>query len=131
MWHYQGTEFNEVGDWIGFVYIITNRQNGRRYLGKKNFYFTRTKSVKGKRKRVRVESDWRDYYGSNKELLTDVEKCGKDSFHREIIRLCRSKGEFAYYEAKAQFEHDVLMSDDWYNTWICVRVHAKHLKKDT
>jgi hypothetical protein len=127
MWLYDNVEFTDVGEYVGFVYLITNLTNGRKYIGKKNFYFTKTRTIKGKRKRTKVESDWRDYYGSNKELQADVELLGKDLFKREILKLCNSKGEFGYYEAKYQFENNVLEEDNWYNTWIMVRVHKKHL----
>lgn len=128
MWLFNNEPFDDIADYVGFVYIITNLTNGRKYIGKKNFYFSKTRTVKGKKKRSKIESDWRDYYGSNKELLEDINKLGKDLFKREIVRLCKSKGEFGYYEAKLQFENNVLESDDWYNTWIMVRVHKKHLK---
>lgn len=127
MWLYNNEPFDDIADYVGYVYIITNLTNGRKYLGKKNFYFSKTRTIKGKKKRSKVESDWREYYGSNKELLEDVEKLGKDLFKREIVRLCKSKGEFGYWEAKLQFENNVLESDEWYNTWIMVRVHKKHL----
>jgi hypothetical protein len=127
MWLYNNVEFTDVGEYVGFVYLITNLTNGRKYIGKKNFYFTKSRIVKGKRKRTKVESDWRDYYGSNKELQADVELLGKDLFERKILKLCKSKGEFGYYEAKYQFENNVLEEDNWYNTWIMVRVHKKHL----
>jgi len=127
MWLYNNVEFTDVGEYVGFVYLITNLTNDRKYIGKKNFYFSKTRTVKGKRKRTKVESDWKDYYGSNKELQADVELLGKDLFKREILKLCKSKGEFGYYEAKYQFENNVLESDKYYNTWIMVRVHKKHL----
>ena len=127
MWLYNNEPFDDIADYVGYVYIITNLTNGRKYLGKKNFYFSKTRTVKGKKKRSKIESDWREYFGSNKELLEDVEKLGRDLFKREIVRLCKSKGEFGYWEAKLQFENNVLETNDWYNTWIMVRVHKKHL----
>jgi len=127
-WLYNDNLFEDIADYVGFVYLITNLQNGRKYIGKKNFYFSKTRTVKGKKKRTKVESDWKEYFGSNKELLEDVEKLGKENFKREIVRLCKSKGEFGYWEAKLQFENNVLESNDYYNTWIMVRVHKKHLK---
>jgi hypothetical protein len=126
-WLYNDIPFEDIADYVGFVYLITNLQNGRKYIGKKNFYFSKTRTVKGKKKRSKVESDWKKYFGSNKELLEDVEKLGQENFKREIIKLCKSKGEFGYYEAKYQFENNVLESNDYYNTWIMVRVHKKHL----
>ena len=128
MWYYNNEPIEQIPEgMIGYVYCITNLTNNKKYLGKKNFYFSRTKVIKGKKKKTKVESDWRDYYGSNKELNADVDLLGAEHFKREIIKLCKSKGEFGYYEAKYQFEHNVLESDDWYNTWIMCRVHKKHL----
>lgn len=124
---------------IGFVYCITNIDSDKRYIGKKNLYSTRTatKTVKlkttgeKKKKRVRTkkESDWRDYYGSSEDLCADVTSLGKDKFKREILRLCESKGELSYYEAKYQFDYGVLLDPaNFYNRWISVKVHTIHLK---
>lgn len=124
---------------IGFVYCITNTKTGKRYIGKKNFYSTRasvktvTLKTTGEKKRKRVkttkESDWRDYYGSSDDLCTDVSLIGKENFKREILRLCVSKGELSYYEAKYQFDYDVLLNpENFYNRWISVKVHTIHLK---
>jgi len=128
-WLYDGTEFisEMIGDSYGFVYLITNEIDQKKYVGKKLFWSSKTKTVKKKKKRFKVESDWADYYGSNKELQEDVERLGADNFKREILRLCRSKGECSYYEAKLQFEKDVLTSDEYYNSWIMVKVHKNHL----
>jgi hypothetical protein len=130
MWIYEGKEFTEVPEKIiGFVYKITNLQSGRQYIGKKLFTFARKKSVKGKRKRVRVESDWREYYGSNKELLHDIATLGGEHFQREILHLCTGKGWCNYFEAKLQFQYGVLeQPDKFYNDWIMCKVHRKHLK---
>ena len=127
MWYYKGEHFDSIGDYVGFVYVITNTVDNRKYIGKKNFYFSRSKQVKGKKKRLKVESDWKDYYGSNKELSADVERLGKENFKREILMLCKSKGDFAYYEAKFQFDNNVLESNDYYNSWIMCRIHKRHL----
>ena len=116
-----------IGDSYGFVYLITNVVDGKKYVGKKLFWSSKTKMVKKKKKRFKVESDWASYFGSNKELQEDVERLGHESFTREILRLCRSKGECSYYEAKLQFEKDVLTSDEYYNSWIMVKVHKNHL----
>ena len=68
-----------------------------KYIGKKNFYFSKTKQVKGKKKRIKVESDWKEYYGSNKTLAEHVSLFGENKFIREIIHLCYTKGEMTYY----------------------------------
>jgi hypothetical protein len=127
MWYFNNEEFQDIGEYVGFVYLITNLINGRKYIGKKNLYFSKSRQVKGKKKRFKVESDWRSYYGSNKELAADVEKLGKENFKREILKLCTTKGEFSYFEAKYQFDNNVLESDDYYNSWIMCRIHKKHL----
>lgn len=124
-------------DCIGFVYIITNLNSGRRYIGKKLAKFSKTtyKTVKLKngnkrRKKIRgkIESDWRDYYGSNDRLNQDVITLGKENFRREILYYCTSKAECSYIEAREQFSRRVLESDEWYNGHIQVRVHGSHIK---
>jgi hypothetical protein len=127
MWYFDNEEFQDIGEYIGFVYLITNLTNGRKYIGKKNLYFSKSRQVKGKRKRFKVESDWRDYYGSNKELQEEVEKLGKEVFRREILRLCISKGEASYFEAKEQFTRNVLETDEYYNVWISCKIRKSHL----
>jgi len=113
----------------GFVYIITNTVNDRKYIGKKWFWSLRKKKIKGKKraKRVKLESDWKDYYGSSAELLADIEKYGKDNFKREILVLCKTKGDTSYHEARLQFEFRVLESDEYYNSWIICKVRKNHI----
>jgi hypothetical protein len=129
-WIYNNEDFTEdkIGDYYGFVYQITNLVNGRKYIGKKFFYSSKTKQVKGKKKRFKVSSDWQTYYGSNEELKKDVIIHGKEQFKREIIHLCLTKGTTGYLEAKEQFINGVLESDEFYNTWIMVRVRNSHIK---
>ena len=129
-WTYNNTDFTEddIGDNYGFVYLITNTLTGKKYIGKKFFYSMKTKVIKGKKKRYKVFSDWQTYYGSNTELQNDVKLHGMEAFEREIIHLCKSKGECGYLEAKEQFDRSVLESNDYYNTWIMVRVRKSHIK---
>ena len=123
-------------DCVGFVYMITNVTNERKYIGKKLAKFSKTtqKTVKlkngtKKKKKIRtkVESDWQDYYGSSPELTKDVESIGKDNFKREILYYCKSKSECSYIEAREQFSRRVLESKDYYNGHIQVRVHGSHI----
>ena len=137
-WTYQGNTITELPeDCVGFVYLITNNVSGRKYIGKKlaKFSKTSTKTVKlkngtKKKKKIRskVDSDWREYYGSNDQLNKDVEALGADKFTREILYLCKSKAECSYIEAREQFTHKVLESTDYYNGQISVRVHGSHIK---
>jgi hypothetical protein len=129
-WIYKENDFTEemIGENYGFVYCITNTTSGKKYIGKKFFYSSKTKQVKGKKKKIKVSSDWQTYYGSNEELKKDVIIHGQEAFVREILHLCKSKGECGYLEAKEQFVNGVLESDKYYNTWIMVRVRKSHIK---
>ena len=137
-WFFQDTPIEELPeDCVGFVYLITNNLSGRKYIGKKlaKFSKTTTKTVKlkngtKKKKKIRskVDSDWRDYYGSSAELTTDINNLGTENFTREILFYCKSKAECSYIEAREQFTRKVLESTDYYNGQISVRVHGSHIK---
>ena len=131
MWLYNSKEVtinNLPEDALGFVYIITNLVNGRRYIGKKLLKFSKIKIVKGKKKKSKVLSDWLTYYSSSDSLKEDVKKYGKENFKREILHFCKSKAEMSYLELKEQVFNGVLESDMWYNSWIMVRIRKDHLK---
>jgi hypothetical protein len=138
-WTYQGSPIQELPeDCVGFVYLITNRVSGRKYIGKKLAKFAKTtykvvklKNGTKKKKKIRskIDSDWQTYYGSNDELNKDVAALGADQFTREIMYYCRSKAECSYIEAREQFTHKVLESQEYYNGQISVRVHGSHIKK--
>jgi len=139
-WIYQGIKFTPDepftyerygNEWYGFVYCITNRATNKKYIGKKFFWKAKTLPITKKRKRrqrLKVESDWKDYWGSNKHLQEDVAQCGKDMFYREILHLCKTKGECAYMETKEQFEREVLLSEQYYNGIINCRIGSKSVK---
>lgn len=132
MWIYKGNKFTSdmIDDNFGFVYEISDLDNGKKYIGKKWFWNTRKRPpLKGKtRKRiVKSESDWQDYFGSSDEVKLLVEQSGRERFGREILHLCKNKGECTYFEAKIQFERDVLLSDEYYNEFIGCKIHSKHV----
>jgi len=131
-WYYQGEKYLDTPeDYQGFVYIITELDTGKRYIGKKNFWQPKTLPITKKRKRrvrTRVESNWKDYFGSNKELQQLVEAKGINAFKREILHLCKSKGEMSYMELKEQMDRNVLFLDEYFNNIIQVRIHGKHVK---
>ena len=133
MWIYGQKTVEELpADVVGFVYQITNMTNGRMYIGKKLARFKRSRPpLKGRKnkRRYKVDSDWRDYYGSSDELTADVMRLGKDKFQREILYYCHSKAELSYIEAREQFARKVLESNDYYNGHIRVRVHGKGILK--
>ena len=133
-WTHRGKPVDQLpDDCVGFVYVITNTQNGRMYIGKKLAKFKTTrykmhtqKNGKKVRKRIRgaVSSDWQDYYGSSDALAKDLQQLGKEKFLREILYYCNSKAECNYVEAREQFNRKVLESDQYYNGHIRVRVHG-------
>ena len=136
-WMYEGRPYEPPKDFTpddiyGFVYCITNRATNKKYVGKKFFWKAKTLPItktRKRRKRLKVESDWKDYWGSNKHLVEDVNKQGKDMFYREILHLCKTKGECAYMETKEQFDREVLFTDDYYNGIINCRIGANSVKK--
>jgi len=138
VWLYEQQKIETLPeDCVGFVYLITNKLTGRRYIGKKLAKFSKTsykvvklKNGNKKKKRIRskIDSDWQLYYGSNEQLNKDIAELGADNFTREILFYCKSKAECSYIEAREQFNHRVLESDNWYNGQISVRVHGSHIK---
>ena len=132
-WTYQGTTFtsDDINDFFGYIYRITNLQNGRQYIGRK--YFTqrrKPRSGKGKR-RVTSESDWKNYYGSSAELKADVKSLGKSLFRREIISLHTTKGQVNYEETRQLFLNNVLTehingTPAYYNS----NILGRYMRKD-
>lgn len=136
-WFYNGQVIDQLpNDIIGFVYLITNNVSGKKYIGKKLAKFTKTKTktvtlksgVK-KKKRVKTyeESDWKTYWSSSEELKKDVASLGENSFTREILHYCNSKGVLSYMELKEQMDRAVLESTDYYNGIVQVKIHKSHV----
>ena len=113
-WLYDGKVFEseDIKDYFGFCYILTDLENGMKYIGRKYFYSIRKK--KGIRKKVRSESDWKTYYSSSKKIQQMVLESGTNRFKREILSLYKKKGQVNYNETKLLFKHDVLEAVDEY-----------------
>jgi len=133
-WIYKGEIVEEIPDGIeAFVYLITNNTNNKKYIGKKLTTRKVTRPpLKGKKNKRRStkESDWREYWGSSDHLKEDVAILGEDQFTREILYYCASRGIASYLEAREQFEREVLLSDDYYNGIINVRVGGSKILKE-
>jgi len=127
-WLYEGKEFEYDDQWYGFIYLIENVVNGKRYIGRKFLTKAGYKTVNKKRKKIRVESDWADYYGSSPALAKDIEIFGRENFKRTILRLCKSRGECNYLEIKYIIEYNAILREDFYNEWIQCKVSRSHVK---
>ena len=125
-WTYKGKKITKIPEeYEGFVYLITNKKTGQKYIGKKLAKFKTTKPpLKGRKNKRRgyKESDWKTYYGSSDRLNADVAQLGEKHFTREILYLCKGRGEMSYIEAREQFDRRVLETDEYYNGIINVRV---------
>lgn len=136
MWEFNGKVFDvpieeiNAEGYVGFVYKITNLDNGMIYIGKKNFFSHRKLKPTDKRRKT-VESDWKKYYGSSANIKEDVKAMGKDRFKREIIYLCKTLRALTYYEMKLQFEHDVILKDNYYNDNIAGKFFASDARHIT
>ena len=130
-WMYEGNPFtsDDIGDYYGFVYCITNNINGKSYIGRK--YFVQKRKPKGGKRRVTSESNWKRYFGSSEELKQDIKRMGEENFRREIISLHTTLGRVNYEETKQLFLHNVLAeklengSPAYYNSNILGRYYRK------
>jgi len=116
---------SNIESYQGFVYLITNKNTGKYYVGKKFFWSKRTrKPLKGRnnKRHYVVESDWKTYYGSSKSLQEDIDLLGENAFTREILILCDNKFDCAYQELLEQLKRDVLFDPNSYNGIINVRL---------
>ena len=132
-WSYKGIPFTSdmIGDYEGFVYIVTDLSNSMKYIGKKNFWRTKKlPPLKGKvnKRHSQVTSDWCSYYGSSDSLCKDVAVLGEQYFSRTILKLCANKTMMSYWETKLQFEADVLSRTDYYNEFISCRINSTGLR---
>jgi len=131
-WLFDGKPFDTQDipeEAYGFVYCVENTLTGRKYIGKKFFWKVLRRKVAGRKNRkvVKSESDWKKYYGSNKELLEDLRINGEEHFKRSIVRICNNKTECAYYEMKAQIDLEVLLREDYYNEFIGGKIVGRNL----
>ncbi len=130
-WFYDGKPFDtdDIQDYFGFVYLIQNNINGRKYIGRK--YFWQFRTPKGKKRKVKSESDWKKYYGSCPELKEDIEKIGRENFSRTILSLHKTKGKTNYEETRQLFTNNVLTESldtgepAFYNSNILSRYYRK------
>ena len=131
-WRYNGKIFDsdDIGNYFGFVYYITNVSTNRKYLGRK--YFWSFRKPPGKKRKVKQESDWKKYYGSCPELKEDIKKYGKEIFSREILSLHETKGLCNYEETKQLFLNNVLSEalDNGTPAFYNSNILGRYMRKD-
>ena len=131
-WYYNGKPFesSDIQDYFGFVYLIKNNLNGRKYVGRK--YFWQFRTPKGKKRKVKSESDWKNYYGSCPELKEDIGKIGRENFSRTIISLHKTKGKTNYEETRQLFLNNVLTEslDNGVPAFYNSNVLSRYFRKD-
>jgi hypothetical protein len=131
-WRFNGEIFESenIEDHFGFIYLIVNTLNQRKYLGRK--YFWSFRKPKGKTRKVKQESDWKKYYGSCPELKEDIKIYGKENFSREILSLHKTLGKVNYEETRQLFLNNVLIEslDDGTPTYYNSNVLGRYYRKD-
>ena len=131
-WRYNEKVFEstDIGDYYGFVYHIINNTNGRQYIGRK--YFWKFRTPKGKKRKVKSESDWKKYYGSCPELKEEIGKVGRENFSRIILSLHHTKGKTNFEETRQLFAHNVLTEslDDGTPRYYNSNILSRYFRKD-
>ena len=129
-WYFHNTpiEFteNDIGDAFGFVYIISHKKSGRKYIGKKFFTKSKTKQLRARRKSLAFLR-LAHLLGSNKELQADVLANGESEYTREIIHVCKTRSECSYLETWEIFKRHALLNESYYNAWVTCKIHKAHL----
>ena len=131
-WIYQGTTFTSehIDNFFGFVYCITNNQSNRKYIGRK--YFWKFRTPKGKKRKVKSESDWKKYYGSCPELKEEIEQLGRQNFSRTILSLHKTAGKTNFEETRQLFVNGVLTEslDDGTPRYYNSNILSRYFRKD-
>ena len=131
-WYYNGKVFRSenIEDNFGFVYLIENKINGRKYIGRK--YFWSFRKPKGKNRKVKSESDWKKYYGSCPELKEDVIKFGRENFSRTMLSVHKTGGKTNFEETRQLFANNVLTEslDDGSPAWYNSNILSRYFRKD-
>ena len=131
-WLYEGKPFttDDINDFFGYVYRIINLQNAREYIGRK--YFWKFRTPKGKKRKVKSESDWKKYYGSCPELKEEIQQLGRQNFSRTILSLHKTAGKTNYEETKQLFTKGVLTEqlDDGTPKYYNSNILSRYFRKD-
>lgn len=131
MWLFKNEVFDGPVDKTkeGFVYLITQLSTGKKYVGKKSFWTTQSYQKNGIKKKRKIESAWRTYYGSSPRLKEVIVGCGKEDFRREILFFSDSKTMSSYLETFEILKRGALLSDEYFNDWVSCKMTKAHLQK--
>ena len=131
-WKYQGEELlsDSIPEKaIGFIYKIKNLETGQWYIGRKLLTRAATKTVNGKKKKIRKESDWKDYWSSSPYLKEVIEENGKEKFERIILIFVDTKAALTYAEEYMLFKTGALFDEKCYNGNIRSRIQRNWFAK--
>ena len=131
-WIYQDTNFtsDDIDNFFGFVYRITNIKTGRQYIGRK--YFWKFRTPRGKKRKVKSESDWKNYYGSSEELKEEIQQLGRHNFSRVMLSLHKTAGKTNFEETRQLFVNGVLTEqlDDGTPRYYNSNILSRYFRKD-
>ena len=131
-WTYKGSTFTstDIDNFFGFVYCITNVQTGRQYIGRK--YFWKFRTPRGKKRKVKSESDWKKYYGSSEELKEEIQQLGRHNFSRVMLSLHKTAGKTNFEETRQLFVNGVLTEqlDDGTPRYYNSNILSRYFRKD-
>ena len=131
-WTYEGSTFtsDDIDNFFGFVYCITNVQTGRQYIGRK--YFWKFRTPRGKKRKVKSESDWKKYYGSSEELKEEIQQLGRLNFSRVMLSLHKTAGKTNFEETRQLFVNGVLTEqlDDGTPRYYNSNILSRYFRKD-
>ena len=131
-WTYEGTTFtsDDIDNFFGFVYCITNVQTGRKYIGRK--YFWKFRTPRCKKRKVKSESDWKKYYGSSEELKEEIQQLGRHNFSRVMLSLHKTAGKTNFEETRQLFVNGVLTEqlDDGTPRYYNSNILSRYFRKD-
>ena len=152
-WTYQGRLITDISDMpegtYGFIYEVRHKPSDTRYIGKKVLFFERNKrlgkralqalkeeraknGLKGRvplKQKIRTESDWKDYFGSQKEIVAlSKNDIAGENWEKRILEFVPNKKLLTYYETKHLFINNVL--EDNYSAHINDNILGKFYRKD-
>ena len=112
--------------------IIKEYKKLKKYQKSSLFELEKLSGVVGRRpayKLVVKESDWLNYYGSQKEIKQLLLEGKKDEFQRTILKLCPDKKSLTYFEIKYQMIYQVLEKpDEFFNDNILGKFFTRDLE---